>query len=188
MATGPTLAADIKDWLTVAAILAAGGWAVWRFYHQEWLRWRSEVPALEGSNPPREIVCQDDKTCIVSLRWTWRNAGNRPLYVNVGACKVEIYRIPDGHYGVIDPRQQAEALGPPAFTHHPLADFSPYMFEPGTTSTLLTPVALPADHSYIARMVLVSDRSKHRVDGELCLSWERWQVFRTDMPCPVPAS
>gem|GEM_PF-5672205 len=66
-------------------------------------------------------------------------------------------------------------------SHTPLGGMSEYMFEPGTNSSLLTPVVLASKQTYIARMVLHVDPQKHRSSVEEGSFWERWQVFRTDI-------
>jgi hypothetical protein len=174
-------ASDIKDWLTSLAILVAGIWAIYRFWHSEWLRKRSEIPCLEGSSATPEILAISSDWSIASLRWTWRNAGCRPVYVDTERSRTDIYRLPPDVHGVIDPRQQEDELFEfLVASHQPLVGLAPYMFEPGTTSSLLTPVVLPSNQTYIARMELRADRGKHPTGDDGNYVWERWQVFRIE--------
>jgi hypothetical protein len=75
-----------------------------------------------------------------------------------------------------------------------LKGFGFYMLEPGTNSSLLTVPILPTNKAFIARMVLIANSEKHPTGGDWDYSWERWQVFRTDLKpgvsnlTPVPAS
>jgi hypothetical protein len=176
------LANELKNWLTIAAIVVAGIWALWRFGHAEWLRRRSEIPCLEGNTARPEILEISEVSAIVSLRWTWRNAGNRPVYIDTAASRVEVYELPANMEGIIDPRQNEAALRPHSVARHtPLGGMREYMFEPGTNSSLLTPVILPSKKTYLARIVLYVDPEKHRSINEQGSFWERWQVFRTDI-------
>jgi hypothetical protein len=63
-----TLAGEVKDWLTSAAIIVGGIWAIWRFGHAEWLRRRAEILTLEGSSSTPEIIALDADRVAVSLR------------------------------------------------------------------------------------------------------------------------
>lgn len=183
-----SVAAELKNWLTSAAIVCGGLWALWRFRHSEWLRRRSEIPCLEGITAPPEIHYVSDSTAVASLRWTWRNAGIRPVHVDCDATFVQVYKLPDDIEGIVDPRQQQDELLPfLVLSHTPLAVME-YNFEPGTTSSILTPVALPIGQAYIARFVVYADANRHSTGNETSFFWERWQIFRTDPPSRPPAS
>jgi hypothetical protein len=179
-----TLAGQVKDWLTCVAIIVGGGWAMWRFGHAEWLRRRAELPSLEGNSSTPEI-CAFSKDCVaVSLRWTWRNAGTRPVHIDDQRSFVEIYRLAGDTGDFIDPRQQKEtALAPlKVGVHNPLKGYGFYMLEPGTTSSMLTVPILPVGEAFIARHRLYASLKEHPTGFEWPYSWERWQVFRTDLP------
>jgi hypothetical protein len=90
-----TLAGQVKDWVTSVGIVIGGSWAIWRFGHAEWLRRRAEFPSLEGHSSTPEICALGNNRVAVSLRWTWRNAGTRPVYIDDHRSVVEIYRIED---------------------------------------------------------------------------------------------
>ena len=182
-----TLASELKNWLTAAAIVAGGVWAVWRFWHSEWLRRRSEVSCLEGNSSQPEILAISSDWAIATLRWTWRNAGTRPVFIDTEASRVDVYRLPPDVDGFIDPRQQEiELFDFLVASHRPFAGLEPYMFEPGTTSSLLTPAVPPADETYIARLELLADLVKHPTDDGRAYVWERWQVFRVEMADSPP--
>ena len=183
--TDVTTAAEFKNWLTSAAIVCGGLWALWRFRHSEWLRRRSEIPCLEGITAPPEIHSVSGNTAVASLRWTWRNAGIRPVHVDCQATFVQVYKLPHDIVGIIDPRQQQDELFPFLVVSHTPLDVMVYNFEPGTTSSILTPVALPISHTYIARFVVCADAEKHPTGNDTSFFWERWQVFRTDPPSPA---
>ena len=176
-----TLAGEVKDWLTSVAIVVGGGWAVWRFGHTEWLRRRAEIPSLEGSTNAPDICAFDDSRVAVSLRWSWRNAGTRPVYIDDQRTFVEIYRLAGDIGSFVDPRQQLGMLAPLS-AHHPLNGYGFYMLEPGTTSSMLTVPILPAGEAFIARHRLIASRKEHPTGFQWQYSWERWQVFRTDLP------
>jgi hypothetical protein len=38
----------IREYATVAAIVIGGGWALWRWGFEEWLRRQRDFPALDG--------------------------------------------------------------------------------------------------------------------------------------------
>jgi hypothetical protein len=173
----------VKDWLTSGAILVAGGWAIWRFYHSEWLRRRAEIPSLEGSSSIPE-VCGCGNDCVaVSLRWSWRNVGTRPVHVDDIRSFVEVYRLAGDIGSFVDPRQQKATLTPLKIgLHYPLRGYGFYIFEPNTTSSILTISILPVGEAFIARHRVYADRKEHPTGEKWQYPWERWQVFRTDAP------
>ena len=123
-----------------------------------------------------------DGRAAVSLRWTWRNAGTRPLYVDDDRSFVEVYRL-TGIGEFIDPRQQKDSLAPHRVgRHYPLEGYGFYMLEPGTNSSIVAIPILPSGEAFIARHRLYAKRERHPTGGEWSYSWERWQVFRTDLP------
>jgi hypothetical protein len=178
-----TLAGEVKDWLTSVAIVVGGGWAMWRFGHAEWLRRRAEIPSLEGSSSTPEICRFGDDRIAVSLRWTWRNAGTRPVYIDDVRSFVAIYRLAGEIGNFVDPRQQKETLTRlKVGVHYPLEGYGLYMLEPNTTSSMLTVSILPVGEAFIARHRLYAEREHHPTGHKWQYSWERWQVFRTDAP------
>lgn len=177
----PTLASEIKDWLTIVGIVLGGGWAIWRFWYSEWLRRRSEISSLEGSSAPPEIVRLDDEHAAVCLRWSWRNAGSRPVYIDYDQAVLQIFAVEGDAGSFVDPRVYAGNERVPYCSHHPLKDLGFYMLEPGTTSTLQTIPILPTGKPFVARFELAADAEKHPTGGDWQYSWERWQVFRTDV-------
>lgn len=176
------LAGQVKDWLTSAAIVVGGAWAIWRFSHAEWLRQRAEIPSLEGNSRNPEIYALDDNRVAVCLRWTWRNAGTRPVYIDDEFSFVEIISLKGLVGDFIDPRQQKELLDYKVAHHFPLKGYGSYMLEPNTTSTMLTVPILPAGEAFIARHKLYDKRKENSTNHIWRYSWERWQVFRTDLP------
>lgn len=180
-----TLAGEVKDWLTSVAIVLGGAWALWRFGHAEWLRHRAEkIPSLEGNSSTPEVCAFSEDCVAVSLRWTWRNAGTRPVHIDDERSVVEIYRLAGNTGDFIDPRQQKETTLAPLKlgTHQPLKGYGFYVLEPGTTSSMLTVPILPVGEAFIARHRLYANRKEHPTGFEWQYSWERWQVFRTDLP------
>jgi hypothetical protein len=176
-----TLAGQVKDWLTSVAIVVGGGWAIWRFGHAEWLRRRAEIPSLEGNSGTPEIYGFGGDRVAVSLRWSWRNAGTRPVYIDDARSFVEIYRLAGDIGNFVDPRQQKDELTPlKVGVHHPLKGHGFYMLEPNTTSSLLAVSILPVGKAFIARHRLYAARKEHPTGHKWQYRWERWQVFRTD--------
>jgi hypothetical protein len=95
---------------------------------------------------------------------------------------VEIYEI-DGETGsFVDPRRDAEEKREAYSLHHPLKDIGLYMLEASTTSTLQTIPILPVGKAFVARLQLAADFKRHPTGGDWQYYWERWQVFRTDIP------
>jgi hypothetical protein len=179
-----TAAVQFKDWVTSLAIIVGGSWAIWKFGHTEWLRRRSEISSLEGHSPEVELHSVAPGRVAASLRWSWRNVGSRPVYIDTNSTFVEIYNISDMDIGFLDPRQQCDSLFHRRVgLHDPLTGFGDaFFFEPGTNSTLLTVPILPAGEAFVARMFLCANRDRHPTGSDWSFSWERWQVFRTDVP------
>jgi|SRR6516165_3093239 len=178
-----TLAGQVKDWLTSVGIVLGGGWALWRFGYTEWLRRRAEIPSLEGSSTPPEICALQHDRVVVSLRWTWRNVGTIPVHIDDARSFVEIYCL-EGEIGeFIDPRRPSDELAKhKGRVHHPLSGYGFYMLEPGTASSMLTVPILEMGKAFIARHRLYANKERHPTGAEWQYSWERWQVFRTDLP------
>jgi hypothetical protein len=176
-----TLAGEVKDWLTSAAIIVGGIWAIWRFGHAEWLRRRAEILTLEGSSSTPEIIALDGDRVAVSLRWNWRNAGSRPVHVDGELSFVELYALKGTLEQFVDPRQQKDSLAQLwVGSHRPLSNYGFYILEPGTSSSMLTVSILPIGESFIARHRLYASLKEHPTGFKWAYSWERWQVFRTD--------
>jgi len=178
-----TLAGEVKDWVTSGAIVVGGAWAMWRFGHAEWLRRRTEIPSLEGTSTVPEICALADDRVAVSLRWTWRNAGTRPVHVDDERSFVAVYRLAGDVGSFVDPRQQRDyAATLQLAEHHPLKGYGFYMLEPGTTSSMLTIAILPVSAAFVARHRLYASQKEHPTGFKWQYSWERWHVFRTDPP------
>jgi hypothetical protein len=183
-----TLAGEVKDWVTSVAIIVGGGWALWRFGHAEWLRRRAEIPSLEGNSTTPDLCAIPDDRVAVSLRWTWRNAGTRPVHIDDEKTFVEIYRLVGEGGAFVDPRQQRHAMDSlKVGFHHPLKGYGFYILEPGTTSSLLTVPILPSGEAFIARNRIYAQKEQHPTGAAWQYSWERWQLFRTDLPRQVQA-
>jgi len=181
-----TLAGEVKDWLTSVAIVIGGAWAIWRFGHAEWLRRRTEkFPSLEGSSSAPEICALADGRVAVSLRWTWRNVGTRPVHIDDKSSFVEIFRLAGEIGNFVDPRQQETLVPLRISVHHPLKGYGFYILEPGTASSLLTVPILAVGEPFIARHMLFASSKEHPTGFAWQYSWERWQVFRTDLPPPA---
>jgi hypothetical protein len=175
-------AAQFKDWVTSIAFVLGGTWALWVFYFKEWRP--AGIASLEGGSIAPEICALGDGRAAVSLRWTWRNVGTRPVYLDTENTIVEVYRLEGDIGNFVDPRQIKKPLIPLKVGDHlPLADFGGfYRLEPGTTSSIPTVLILPLGKAFIARIELIAHDAHHRTGGDWSYSWERWQIFRTDLP------
>jgi hypothetical protein len=172
-----------KDLLTSVGILVGGWWALWRFGYSDWLRRRAEISSLEGNSIDPEIYKFTESSVVVYLRWTWRNVGTRPVYIDDDRTIITIYEIAGEINTFVDPRQYKDRLTPIG-EHYPLKGFGFYMLEPAATSGLVAVPILALSKPFIARAKIVADIKKHPTGGSWSYSWERWQVFRTDLPKP----
>src|SRR5215208_8525386 len=84
---------QFKDTATGIAVIVGGAWALWRFGYTDWLRRRAEISSLEGISNSPELCPLSEERVAVSLRWTWRNAGSRPVYVDDTNTIVEVYQL-----------------------------------------------------------------------------------------------
>jgi hypothetical protein len=134
---------------------------------------------------------------VLSLMIAWQSVyvglgvtlGSRPVHIDDQRSFVEIYRLAGDVGSFVDPRQQEETLASRKVgVHHPLKGFGFYMFEPSTTSSMLTVPILPVGEAFIARHGLYAKLKEHPTGFEWQYSWERWQVFRTDPPRPATAN
>ena len=166
----------VKDWLTSVGILFGGGWALWRFGYEDWLRRRLEEPSLEGSYDVPEMHRLDDGRIAVSLRWRWRNPGTRPVFLDIHLSELSVYRI-SSQGAFIDPRRLEQEVGAKVSEHLPLEGFGFFKLEPGTTSSILTVPILEEGKTYLARLKLVSDQNRHATKGGWNFLWEKWQVL-----------
>jgi hypothetical protein len=86
---------------------------------------------------------------------------------------------PAGNF--VDPRQK-DLPSLRVGVHYPLRGYGFYMLEPNTTSSLLTVPILSQNDAFIARHLLYASLREHPTGHDWPYNWERWQVFRTDLP------
>jgi hypothetical protein len=130
----------IRDYATVVAIIIGGGWALWRWRFDEWLRRHRDFPALDGEIRTVEAKL-NDRDIFVMVNALWRNRAKLPVKLDTAKTFVKVYKL--GHTlptGPFDP-QTVE----PFCTARPLSGASNYTLEPGTDSIMQQCLVLPAN-------------------------------------------
>src|SRR6266853_5453219 len=121
----------IREYATVAAVAVGGGWALWRWGFEEWLRRQRDFPAVDGEIRTFETKLSD-RNVIVTVNALWSNRGKLPVELDTTKTFVNVYSV--GHslpLGPFDP--QSTKL---AYSAKPLARLSGYVLEPGTDSIM----------------------------------------------------
>jgi hypothetical protein len=141
------LSAIIKDYATVAALIAGGAWAVSRFVHNEILRRRREMASPDGM---LTISCVESGADVVvaTLNALWRNRG--PLMIElcrehsrVRVCRLHI----PAEVRALD--IDNEAVSERVMEIVPW--WSTYVLEPNTESILQEHFTLERGHVYAFR-------------------------------------
>jgi hypothetical protein len=138
-----------KDLATAAALMAGGGWAVWKWgfeerrrLKQEAVRKAHEMPAIDGSMTVTAVPL-DDATVIATVIATWRNRGHIPVRLDGTNSSFEVYEIASG---------PTLTLGPLVRTDLPLrhrVTLEPdYVLEPQTDSQIQRTFVLARRKAY----------------------------------------
>jgi hypothetical protein len=123
----------IREYATTAGIAIAGGWALWRWWFEEWLRRHRDFPALDGDLSVKCAKAWDGKS-VITLNALWRNRGKLPVELNPAKTFVAAYRVnPKIQSG---PLELSSAGLEAMHRVEPFRDNSAYILEPGTDSIM----------------------------------------------------
>ena len=77
----PDWPASVENIVASVAIVAGGGWAVWKWGYGETLRKRREFPDLDGTLTAASVPLPGGKAYL-TLQAVWRNPGAVPVRVS----------------------------------------------------------------------------------------------------------
>lgn len=145
----PHLSEVVKNWTEVAAIVAAGGWALWRFGYVA----RADTPSLDGELSIAQHAAGNG-LLVVSVRALWNNRSRFTLALDPRACSVSVYEIPDQlRVGPLDPSKD---LAEPLHVQVPFAEQRRLDLEPKTASALQAHFVLRGGPLYLFRWELAT--------------------------------
>jgi len=180
------IATSIREYVTAAAILTGGGWALWRWGFEEWLRRQRDFPALDGEIRTVDAKLGDGKV-VVTVNALWRNRGRLPVEIDPNRVSLHVHQIsPASESGPVDPKSDNAPL---CYTAHPLAGLVTYILEPGTDSVIQQCLILPDDKVFLFRwqMPMASNQRAYRyLKSELW--WVRQHVWRSGPSVVVEVS
>lgn len=167
------LSTTIRDYVTSAAVLTGGGWALWRWGFEERLRRHRDFPSLDGEMRTVAADLQNG-TMLVTVNALWRNRGKLPLEINTAKTFLDVYYL--------DP---SEPPGPislagrkPSLTALPLSAFRGYILEPNADSVIQQCLILPSDRVCLMhwRMCSLAEQKAYPyLEGEKW--WIRYHVW-----------
>jgi hypothetical protein len=144
---GPHISTVIKDYVTAAAIVLGGAWALWRWTYGEILRRRREMASPDGTLSVGSVEIAMDLVAV-TVNALWRNRGPLLIALCSEHSDLKVYRL-------------ASSLSEgPLSIHEPtisqlVAKVSPwwdtYVMEPNTESLLQEHIALRRGYVYAFR-------------------------------------
>lgn len=177
---------DWKDAITAIATVLAVVLAAWKWFFQEWLRRRQEIPSIDG-DIEFEIVESPGDNVGLFLNTAWNNKGTVPIYLNTRKTVFEIYEIDTSLAPVaIDQAERAAKNRIPhvidtvganvnaarmVLQFHPIKDARWFMLEPKTKSRMQASMILRRDCIYEVRCLIVA--------GKADQNWFRKRLFST---------
>jgi hypothetical protein len=184
--TGPTDLSDWKDAITAIATVLAVVLAAWKWFFQEWLRRRQEIPSIDG-DIELELVASIGNNVGLFLNTIWNNKGTVPIYLNTRKTAFEVYEIDTSIAPVaIDQAERAAKHRIPhvvdtvgdnvkaarmVLQFHPIKDARWFMLEPKTKSRIQASMILSRDCVYEVRCLIVAGRADQ--------NWFRKKLFST---------
>lgn len=86
------IATVVKDFATACAIIAGGGWALWKWTYGEMLRKRREMASPDGTLSVTALNL-DDEISALTLHALWRNRGSLAIDLCAEHTGVELFQI-----------------------------------------------------------------------------------------------
>lgn len=140
-----TVLTFIREWLPSVAILAYGGWTLFKMLFTEHLRSKKDMPSIDGHLSAETIPFCDGRV-LVTLSATWNNRSPLPVHIDTKTTIVLVYRIPgDIREG---PLSLQTDLHNPVHTIQPYKELQQFLLEPKTSSLLQTHFVLSTGSVY----------------------------------------
>lgn len=175
----------LKDWAAPIGVLVGGPWVLFRWWREERLRQRRDIPALFGV-VHAAVIPLDAQRALLSVETNWRNSSHYPIYVDPKATRFDLFSMPsDIPLGSLKPKHD---LGEPIAQLAPLADMSDFVFEPATESQLRAYFVVKRDAVYLVRSKVYRDP---RTRGDKVFAWTRETIIDARLqsePRTSPAS
>jgi hypothetical protein len=180
---------DVSNWkdaVTAIATALAVTLAAWKWYFQELIRRKQEIPSIDG-DIELEIVESPGNNVGLFLNTIWNNRGTVPIFLNTLETVFEIYEIDTStapiaidqaaraaknrHPHILDTVGSNENAARMILQFHPIKDARWFMLEPKTKSHIQATVILKADCVYEVRCLIVGEKADQ--------NWFRKRLFST---------
>jgi hypothetical protein len=161
---------EIKDIVTAIAIVLGVAGAAWKWFFEEWLRRRSDIPSLSGEIAVKAVPFSANRA-LLQIDSEWTNNGNFPAYIDPETLEVSIFSIrPDIQVGFL---KSGRPPGPKVAKILPKKKWLGYFFEPKTKSTVQTVAVVESGRSYLVQLSFALDEKRHGSIGDYLWTYER---------------
>lgn len=162
----------IRNYATVAGIVAGGGWAFWKWGYSDWAGAKKNRASLDG-----HLTCSsvplEGQLALVTVQAHWCNRGSFPVPIDPKATKVLVFKLlPNLQKG---PFESSSDFGLPLFDQRPFASYDDFELEAKTESSLRAHFVLETGCTYFFRWEL---KKKH--DGKVrhIFTWSKEVVWQ----------
>jgi hypothetical protein len=154
---------------TIAIVLGVAGGA-WKWFFEEWLRRRRDIPSLSGEISAKVMPFSDSRA-LLQIDSEWTNNGNFPAHIDPNTLEVNIYLIkPDTQVGFM---KSGRPPGPRVAKILPRKKWIGYFFEPKTKSMVQTVAVVETARSYLVVLSFALDEKRHGSVGDFLWTYER---------------
>lgn len=144
------LSTIIKNYVEAAAVIVAGGWALWRWEFEERLRRHRDFPALDGEIKSAEAALRPGAS-VMTVYAVWHNRGKLPVELECDECFLNVYKLnaatPNGPIDLSN-REDDENVTL-LYSTRPLSQFLRFVLEPSTDTTIQQCFVLPDDSAFL---------------------------------------
>jgi len=161
---------DIKDIVTTIAIILGVIGAAWKWFFEEWLRRRSDIPSLSGEISVKTTPFSADRA-LLQIDSDWINNGTFPAYIDPDTLEVSVFSIkPEAEVGFLKPDHPP---GPKVAKILPKKKWIGYFFEPKTKSSVQTVAVVESGRSCVVKLSFALDEKHHGSIGDYLWTYER---------------
>jgi len=161
---------DLKNVVTIVAIVLGVMGAAWKWFFEEWLRRRGDVPSLSGEITAKAIPLSSERG-LLQIESVWINNGIFPAYVDHDTLEVSIIALDrDAKVGFI---KSDCPPGSKIANIFPRKNWMGYFFEPKTKSTIQTAAIVDRGQAYLVQFSFALDEKHHGSIGDHLWTYER---------------
>ena len=146
---------------TGIAVLAGGGLAIWKWWLEEFIRNKREVPSLDGDLTWR-VVNKTPDSWEVTLEALWRNRSAYSISLHTDKTLIKLFEIEAAD---IDKNRIRPDLCPerePDAKIYPLKHYNLYWLEPDTETLMREHIVLKSERRYFLVWTIPSKNNPKR--------------------------